>query len=72
MARRKGMKRSANRKPAVHKFDMNPPLTDAGQSSRAAGQGKGYEQFELLYNRSQRVSRNNSILDIPKYRYKWV
>lgn len=72
MAKRKRMKSGKPKKGAIRRFAINPSLADAGQKKRGKGQGHGYEEYELMYNRSQRVSKQQTQYDIPRKQYSWL
>lgn len=61
MARRKSRKKTG-----VVRF--KPMYCGKSQKARANGNGKGYEQFELLYNRTQPYPATQTQYDLLKKR----
>lgn len=72
MAQRKRMKTARKKKAPIQRFAMHPQLTDAGQTKRSQGQGRGYEEYELMYNRSYRVAKTQTQYDIARKQYQWL
>ena len=55
--------------------EKHPSLTNKAQKERGQGNGRGHEEFQLMYNRSAPYpskSVSNTIYDLPKYKYSWA